>query len=184
MHVTGSNQPNRAILPGLDWGAVFAAGLFSGMVMLLVSILLPWIFLGDAGLIVRIMASVLLGPAVILPQANLVPGVYVVAILTHFLLSLLFAFLITLIFYRWGMIVAFMGGAVMGAVIYFMNYYAFSLIFPWLLPYHNWMLLVANIVFGALSGTLYELFEDERFIDQPFFRQPLPASERQEGQLS
>jgi hypothetical protein len=70
------------------------------------------------------------------------------------------------------MIVAFIGGAVMGFVIYFMNYYTFSLVFPWLLPYRTWMLLTGHIVYGALVGTLYELFEDERFVDQPFFKQP------------
>jgi hypothetical protein len=167
-----SNDSKRVVIGGLDWNAVWGAGLISGLSMLLVSILLPWIFLGDPFLIVRIMASVLLGPTVISPQAGLVPGIYVVAILTHFSLSLFFAILIILIFHRWGMIVAFIGGAVMGFVIYFMNYYTFSLVFPWLLPYRTWMLLTGHIVYGALVGTLYELFEDERFVDQPFFKQP------------
>lgn len=169
----------RVNLRGLDWGAVVSAGLISGVIMLLISILLPWIFLGDPFLIVRIMASVLLGPLVISAQAALAPGVYVVAILTHFSLSLFFAALIALIFHRYGMIVAFIGGAVMGVVIYFMNYYTFSLIFPWLLPYRTWMLLSGNIAFGALAGALYELFEDERLIDEPFFQPPLPVADQQ-----
>ncbi|MAT43570.1 MAG: hypothetical protein CL609_14630 [Anaerolineaceae bacterium] len=166
------NESKRIVIGGLDWNAVVAAGLISGFTMLIISILLPWIFLSDPFLIVRIMASVLLGPSVISPQAGLVPGIYVVAILTHFFLSIFFAMLIVLIFHRWGMIVAFIGGAVMGFVIYFMNYYTFSLVFPWLLPYHTWMLLTGHIVFGALVGTLYELFEDEHFVDQQFFKRP------------
>ena len=172
-----SKESKRIVPGGLDWNAVWAAGLIGGLIMLLVSILLPWIFLGDPLLIVRIIASVLLGPAVISPQAGLVPGIYVVAILTHFSLSLFFALLIVLIFHRWGMIVAFIGGAIMGLIIYFMNYYTFSLIFPWLLPYHTWMLLTGNIVFGAFVGALYELFEDERFIDQPFIKKPIPSND-------
>jgi hypothetical protein len=158
---------------GFDWAAVIWSGLISGLIMLMVSILLPWIILGDPLLIVRIIASILLGPLVIGAPSGQLPGIYVVALLTHFSLSLFFAFLIALIFHRYGMIVAFIGGAVMGAVIYFMNYYTFTLVFPWLLPYHNWMLLIANIVFGALAGTLFELFEDERFVDEPFFNQPV-----------
>jgi hypothetical protein len=151
----------------LDWSAVIWAGLFSGFVMLLVSILLPWIFLGDPLLIVRIMASVMLGPAVISAQVGLPPGIYVVALVTHFGLSVLFALLISLIFHRWGIVVGFLGGAVIGAVVYFMNYYTFSLIFPWIFPYRNWMLLLAHIFFGALAGASYELFEDERIVDEP-----------------
>ena len=162
---------NESVIPapaqGLDWSAVVWAGLLSGLTMLLISIALPWLFLGDPLLIVRLIASIMLGPKVIPPQAGLVPGIYVVALLTHFGLSLLFAGLIALIFHRWGMVVAFFGGAIIGGVIYFMNYYSFSIIFPWLFPYRNWMLLLANILFGALVGTLYELFEDERYVDQP-----------------
>ncbi len=156
----------------LDRTAVLWSGLLSGAVMLLLSILLPWIILGDLLLIVRIMASVLLGPTVIPAQARLVPGIYLVALLIHFVLSLLFAWLIALIFHRWGMIVGFIGGALMGVVIYVMNFYTFSLLFPWMIPYRNWMILLAHIFFGALAGLLYELFEDERLIDEPFLLRP------------
>jgi hypothetical protein len=152
---------------GFDRSAAVWAGLLSGLIMLLISIVLPWLFVGDPFLIVRLIASILLGPGVIPAQAGIVPGIYVVALITHFSLSIIFAFLIALIFYRWGIVVSLFGGAIMGAVVYFMNYYTFSLIFPWLFPYRNWMLLLAHIFFGALAGALFELFEDERFVDQP-----------------
>ncbi len=164
------NEPMiSAPAQGLDWSAVIWAGLLSGLTMLLISVALPWLFLGDPLLIVRLIASMMLGPEVIPAQAGLVPGIYVVALITHFSLSFLFAGLIALIFHRWGILVAFVGGAVMGAVIYFMNYYSFSLVFPWLFPYRNWMLLLAHIFFGGLAGALYELFEDGRYIDHPLF---------------
>lgn len=163
----------------LDRLAVVWAGLVSGAVMLTISIVLPWLLLGDPLLIVRIMASVLLGPAVIPAQAGLVPGIYLVAVLTHFGLSLLFAFLIALVFHRWGMIVGFLGGAIMGGIIYVMNFYTFSLLFPWMTPYRNWMILLAHIFFGALAGSLYEMFEDDRLIDEPFLA-PGPVVEQKQ----
>lgn len=163
-----SEKPMPTSIQGFDWTAAIWSGLLSGLVMLFISIVLPWISLGDPLLIVRLMASMMLGPQVIPAQAGLVPGIYVVALLTHFSLSLLFAILIALIFHRWGMAIGFFGGALMGAVIYGMNYYSFSLIFPWLFPYRNWMLLIAHIFFGAMAGALFELFEDERFVDAPF----------------
>jgi len=153
----------------LDWSAAIWSGFISGTVSLFVSIVLPWIIINDPLLIVRLMASILLGPGVISPQNDLVPGVYVVAILTHFSLSFAFTFIIAIIFHRWGMVVAFIGGAIMGFVIYILNFYLFSLVFPWLLPYGNWMLMLSNIVFGALAGTLYEMLEDGRINDEPFF---------------
>ena len=162
-----SNERMPSSVQGFDWYAAIWAGLVSGLIMLLTGIVLPWLFLGDPLLIVRLMASIMLGPEVIPAQAGIVPGIYVVALVTHFSLSLLFAFLIALIFHRWGIVVALLGGAIVGVVIYIMNFYSFSLIFPWLFPYLNWMLLVAHIFFGALAGALFELFEDERFVDQP-----------------
>jgi hypothetical protein len=88
-------------------------------------------------------------------------------LVTHFVLSILFALIIALIFHRWGIVVGLLGGGMIGAVVYFMNYYTFSLIFPWIFPYLSWMLLLAHIFFGALAGALYEVFEDERFVDEP-----------------
>lgn len=165
-----TTESNKTFITGLDWSAAIWAGLLSGLVMLLISMLLPWLVLGDALLIVRIIASVMLGPTVIPAQAGLVPGIYVVALLTHFGLSLFFALLIAMIFHRWGMVVGFFGGAAMGFIIYFMNYYSFSFAFPWMAPYRNWMLLLGHVFFGALAGSLYELFEDESLVDEPFFQ--------------
>lgn len=80
----------------LDWSAAIWSGFISGTVSLFVSIVLPWIIINDPLLIVRLMASILLGPGVISPQNDLVPGVYVVAILTHFSLSFAFTFIIAI----------------------------------------------------------------------------------------
>ena len=151
-----------------DWSATIRAGFISGLVALFLMLLLPWIILGDPFFIMRLIASLLLGPAVISPAGSLVPAVYLVALLVHFSLSMIYAVLIALIFHRWGMAVAFVGGAVFGFVIYILNFYLFSIFFPWLLPYRNWMLMVANIVFGALAGALYELLENAAIIDEPF----------------
>ncbi len=152
----------------LDWPAVMRAGITSGVVALFLMVLLPWVILNDPFLIMRLIASLLLGPTVISPSGSLVPGVYVVALIVHFSLSMVYAVLIALLFHRWGMLVAFLGGAVFGFVIYILNFYLFTVFFSWLLPYGNWMLMAANIVFGALAGALYELLENAAIIDEPF----------------
>lgn len=163
----------------LDWSAALWAGIISGMVAFILSIILPWIVINDPSLILRLMASLLLGPAVIAdPQTALVPGVYVLAFLVHFTLSLLFAILIAFIFHRWGIVVAFIGGAIFGFVVYILNFSFFSILFPWLLPYGNWMLMTANILFGGLAGALYELLEDPRITDEKFL-----AAENSEDEI-
>ncbi len=161
-------NPPKNSLPPIDWLAILWAGLLSGLAMLILSIILPWMILGDPLLIIRLMASLLLGPQVIPLRSGLVPGIYLVALITHFSLSLFFTVLIVLVFHRWGMLVAFIGGAIFGLLIYIVNYFSFSTVFPWLRPYGNWMLLAANVLFGALAGTLYELFESPDIRDLPF----------------
>ena len=158
----------KSALPPIDWLATLWSGLLSGLAMLLLSIILPWIILGDPLFITRLMASLLLGPQVIPIQSGLVPGIYVVALITHFSLALFFTVLIVLVFHRWGMVVAFVGGAIFGLLIYIISFYSFSIVFPWLQPYGNWMLMAGIILFGALAGTLYELFEDPEIRDDPF----------------
>ncbi|KAA3644882.1 MAG: hypothetical protein DWQ07_15890 [Chloroflexi bacterium] len=146
--------------PTLDISAALWAGLISGLVFLATGVLLPWLTLGDLGLILRILASIPLGPEVV-PAGSVSPFVTtLVATVMHLALSLGFGMLIALVVHRWGLLVGILGGALMGLALYGINFFSLSFFFPWVFPLRNWMLLLAHILFGALAGGLYELFDE------------------------
>jgi hypothetical protein len=148
----------------VDWEAAIWAGLIGGALYLVVGILLPWIILGDPWLIGRIVASLILGPAVVAPQDGFRLSIFLAAVVVHFVLSVAFAYLVAFVIHRGGIITGLVGGALVGLALYSINFYTASYFFPWTFPLRSWMWAVAHLIFGALVGVIYELLEEERLV--------------------
>jgi hypothetical protein len=150
----------------VDWNAALWAGLISGLVFLLVDILLSAAILGSPWVYLRIIASLILGTAVLPPPATFDLSVFLVAVVIQVLLSLVYAGLLAVIIHRWGLIVGILGGALFGFAIYLINFYTLSFFFPWFYPYRSWIILWGHVLFGALAGGLYEALEVEKFVKE------------------
>ena len=140
-----------------SWRAVLIAGLVAGTVFLLTNaLLMPVVFQVDVPLLLRYMASLVLGSgAVVDPSIS----VLLVGLLVHSLLSLLFTLIIALVVHRWGLAVGVVGGALLGLALYGINLYAMTLIFDWFFTLNNPVLVLSHVVFGAVAGGVYEAFD-------------------------
>lgn len=147
----------------VDWRAAAWAGLASGVFSLVVNSVLTASTLGSPWLFVRMAAGILLGESVLEEGPNPTLGTLLAGVLVHLALSLAFAALLAFIIHRWGMAVGVLGGAVFGLALYGINIFGLSILFPWFYGLRNWMMLVSHVVFGALAGGLYELWEVEKF---------------------
>jgi len=152
-------------LPHLDGKAYAAASLSGSAVSLVAGALLFGIVLGDPGFMLRVNASLLMGPAVIPATAGNPPQVLLAGLLVHFVLGFVYAGLIVVVIHRWGMAVGLVGGALLGLALYLIGVYAISYFFPWIYPLRNWMLLVTHLILGGLVGAVYELLDE---YDLPF----------------
>jgi uncharacterized membrane protein YagU involved in acid resistance len=83
----------------------------------------------------------------------------IVGIIVHYVLSLLFALLIAIVIHRWGLWVGIIGGAIMGLAIYAIDFYTMTAFFPWFFAINNVILLVGHVVYGAVTGGIYETFD-------------------------
>jgi hypothetical protein len=90
--------------------------------------------------------------------------ILLVGTLVHYGISILLTFIISLVIYRWGILVGILGGALLGVGIYLINIYGFSYFFPWFYVLNNWVLFISHILFGATAGGVYELLEKEEFV--------------------
>lgn len=145
--------PARRFLAAAAVGGI-VAGIVSTLVQLILWQLftdaLPDILWRDA----RLTAAVLLGPRVLPPPATFDWLAMAVATVIHFGLSLVygvvFCAVARLLGWRWPAVT----GALLGIVLYGVNLYGFTGLFPWFAVARDWITLAAHAAFGAsATGT-------------------------------
>jgi hypothetical protein len=112
----------------------------------------------------RRVAAIVLGEGVLPPPATFDLTIFLVALLLHLFLSVIYALVLAFIIHRWGLIVGIVGGALFGLALYVVNYYTFSIFFPWFFPVRSWVDVLSHMLFGAVAGGVYEALEVEEFV--------------------
>lgn len=148
----------------LDWKSAVWSGVISGTVFLFLNMLLFYIYLGSPWIYLRMTAAIVMGEKVLPPPVTPEVSIVVVGSLVHYGISILLALIISLVIYRWGILVGVLGGALLGGGFYLINIYGLSYFFPWFYVLNSWMLLLSHILFGATAGGVYELLEEEEFV--------------------
>jgi hypothetical protein len=143
----------------MSWRAVLIAGLAAGTAFLVTNVVLLPLFVNvDPGLSLRYIASLVMGPGV-LTQTDNPTLIAIVGTVIHYALSLLFALIVAIVVHRWGLLVGIVGGAVLGLALYGINLYTMTVFFTWFFALNNTVLLISHILFGAVAGGVYELFD-------------------------
>lgn len=148
----------KSIQNNMTWRAVPIAGAIAGSVFLFVNIVLTPIMLEvEPTLLLRYMASLLLGSEILTEPSSLTH--LVIGILVHYTLSMLFTLVIAVVVHRWGAMAGIIGGGILGLAIYLINLYTFTLFFDWFFAINSSVLFLSHILFGAVAGGVYELFD-------------------------
>lgn len=139
---------------------VLVAGLGAGVLATVAQLLLWW--LAEMPLIetlfrdARLTAALIMGPGVLPPPSTASWPILLVASLIHFSLSMAYALLPALLVSRWRTGPSLFAGALYGLLIYGVNLYGFTLLFPWFAVTRDWVTLVAHLVFGVtLAGVCW-----------------------------
>jgi len=146
-----------SIRKNMTWRAIPLAAAAAGTAFLIAQLLLMGLLLqiGPA-LSLRYMASVMMGDGVLTDGGV---GVLIMGVLVHYLLSLVFTTLIAIILHRWGLMIGIIGGGLLGLALYLINLYFMTRYLTWFFALNSPALLVAHIVFGAVAGGVYEMFD-------------------------
>ena len=133
------------------WAAIIAGAIFMMLEMTMVPIFMggsPW---GPP----RMIAAIGMGKEVLPPPATFDAGIMMVAMLIHFGLSVILAFLFAFIARGRTVAIATMIGAAFGLVVYLVNFYGMTAVFPWFAMARGWIGIFAHIVYGAVLGWVY-----------------------------
>ena len=155
----------EAIQRNVTWRAIPVAGIVGGTVFLLINMIFnPILYGADAFFILQYFASLVLGADALIDAS---PMVFVVGIIVHYVLSILFTLVISIVIHRWGLLVGIVGGALMGLALYSINFFTITSFFEFL-DITNPIILVSHIAFGAVAGGIYEMMDtyDEEFMEE------------------
>lgn len=153
-----ASSSSIALTNRLDAKAAVWAGLIAGVVFIIMEMVLvtamgesPW---GPP----RMMAAMMMGKTVLPPPASFDLMVFMVAMLVHFVLSVLlalaFAWAVRHRHFGMGGVLAL--GAASGLLIYLVNFYPVTaILFPWFALARNWGTISSHVVFGIVLAWGY-----------------------------
>lgn len=148
-----------AMLQGrVDWKAAILAGLIAGVVFLMIEMMLLALTGESTWGPPRMMAAMVMGESVLPPPATFDAIIMMVAMVVHFILSILLAVLCAWVLSLWhlsaGTAIAL--GAAIGLLVYLVNFYLVAaILFPWFAMARNWISIVSHVGFGAVLAWAY-----------------------------
>ena len=141
----------------LDWKAAIWAGVIAGLVYVMLAMALimmqgmsPW---GPP----RMMAAMVMGKGVLPPPASFDMMIVMVGMMVHLVLSVILAIVLGwgISRLRLGMAAAIIVGAIFGIIVYYIDFYGFTVIFPWFAMNRSLTILFSHAMFGAVGGGVY-----------------------------
>lgn len=140
------------------WKAAIGAGLIAGVVFMMMEMILVAVTGGSPWGPPRMMAAMVMGEAVLPPPATFNVMIMMVAMIVHFILSIVLAVVFAWVLSLWRLSggAALALGAAFGLLVYLVNFYPVAaILFPWFAMARNWIQISSHIVFGAVLAWAY-----------------------------
>ena len=150
----------------IDVRAAVYAGVAAGIVSTLAQIGL-WLIFSDAFPAIlfrdaRLTAAIVMGRGVLPPPTSFDWRVMLVATLVHLMLSMLYGLILSCLMSRLAPAIAAIVGAAFGLILYAVNMYGFTVVFPWFEAARDWITLASHLVFGVAAAFVYKVLSRRR----------------------
>ena len=142
-----------------DWMAAMASGFLAGAILMVLELLWSTNQLGVSPWATsHLVAAMVLGRDV-LSSTDFVLSVVAVALMTHYLLGILFGVILAAIIapfhFDSSPKLAVVIGSLFGVALYMTNFYGMAYFFPWMIEARGWFALTAHLIFGISTAWLY-----------------------------
>ncbi|MDQ3247247.1 MAG: hypothetical protein M3Q52_10235 [Pseudomonadota bacterium] len=145
--------------------AAITAGLIAGLIfMMLEMALVATVGGGSPWAPPRMIGAIVMGEGVLPPPAPFELGVFLVAMAIHFVLAVVLGLVFGFIADKanWGLGACAIAGLVFGLIVYFVNFYGMTAIFPWFAMARNGISIFAHAMFGLVLGYMYRKLDPHR----------------------
>ena len=155
----------------LDWKAAVGAGMIAGFIFLALEMfMVPVYGGGSAWGPPRMMAAIVLGKSVLPPPATFDVGILMAALGLHLALSVVYTVVFALAVSRLNRGLALAIGGTGGLILYLVNFYGFTILFPWFAMARNWISIFGHIVFGLVAALAFMTIRENRFSRESLVR--------------
>ncbi len=145
----------------INWTAALYAGIAAGIIATMAQIILWWAFSDSLSGIMfrdaRLAAAIILGPEILPMQVAFDWPAMIVATMIHFSLSVIYTMILAAFIVRRDLAVSIFVGIEFGFILFGVNMYGFTMIFPWFDEARDWITLVAHVVFGMVAASTYRV---------------------------
>ena len=150
----------------MNWIRAAAAGIVAGVVAPVAQIILWWAFTDDLPSILyrdaRLTAAIVMGPAVLPPPSTFDLAVMIVATGIHTGLSVAYSLILVFAIRRRPIREALLAGLVFGLILYVVNMYGMTGMFPWFSEARDWITVAAHVVFGISVAAVYKILPENQ----------------------
>lgn len=138
------------------WMAAAYAGLIAGLVFLILEMVLVTLAGDSLWGPVRMIGAIALGQDVLPPPATFAFSVFIMALVVHFILAVVYSLILSVIIFRLEEWIGLLAGAAFGLLLYWINFYGFTEIFPWFADARGGISIFAHLVFGVVTAWSYK----------------------------
>jgi hypothetical protein len=143
-----------------DWAAAAVAGLAAGAVLMVLDLLWSSIFTPEGPWRTsHMIAPIFLGRSAVGAGYSFSITVVSIALVTHYVLGVIFGLIMAAVLAQLRLDrkpgQAACAGAIMGLVLYLVNFDLLVVFFPWLAWLRGWDTVAAHVVFGVVAAYLY-----------------------------
>ena len=145
----------------INWTAALYAGIAAGILATMAQIILWWAFADSLPGVMfrdaRLAAAIILGQEILPMHADFDWPAMLIATMVHFTLSVVYSTVLAIFIAHFNMVASIFIGIVFGFILFGVNMYGFTIIFPWFVEARDWITLVAHIVFGIVAAATYRV---------------------------
>ena len=149
-----------------SWIRAPAAGIAAGIVATVAQVILWWAFTDDLPWILyrdaRLTAAIVMGPSVLPPPSTFDIKVMIVATGIHTGLSVAYSLILVFAIHRLPMREALLAGLMFGLILYVVNMYGVTVMFPWFSEVRDWITVAAHVVFGISVASVYKILPENQ----------------------
>ncbi len=157
--MTDIAEERRAYSRGIDWGAALTAGVIGGIVFLMMQMLLMPLFNFAPSMWgpPRMIGAIVFGAEALPPPASFDLTIVMVAMVIHFMTSLLFAVVVAFIIREMTDGMAIGIGIAIALLLYALVFYGMAAgPWPWFANGRNWVNILTHIAFGMIVAWWYK----------------------------
>ncbi len=153
------------LLPRL--GAVATASIVAALVFAMMEMVLVAVVMGQPWYApLHMIAAIVLGPSGVLPPpAAFNLGVAGVAMVVHVVMAIIYGLVLSTVLLAFRSSLAWIIGLVFGVALYYINFYGFTMLFPWFADARGWIGFVSHAVFGLVLALIYRQMDGREAID-------------------